>query len=422
MAQERRTPFGNRQSEIGNAIVGAVSMRIFALITACIALTAAAFAADPSVEAARQLASQVAAKVGAGSAIAVSVRNLSSMPAGRFSGLQGTIQAELWAQGMQAVEKSRAVAEVEVTVSENARGYLLVADIHQGQNEDVVMTPLARSGPGGLPAGGTMMVLRKTPLLSQAEPILDVAQLQTGGAPQLLVLDSHKVALYAVENSGVKLEAEQAWASPLARTRDVRGRLVLRRDRLFDAYLPGQVCSSAAQAVQGMQCRASDDPWPLDSGEGTLNAFYAATRNYFTGTLTGSLGRGHDLGPFYGVAMLPQAMYFTGVDGSVRVLAGGRVLSTGIGGWGSDIAAVNSGCGSGWQLLATSTADYTAADSVQAYDVSASDAIPVSQKIEFPGPITALWTSADHASAVAVAHNLNTGQYEAAILTIACSR
>lgn len=421
MAPERRTPSGNRQSEMGNAIVGAVSMRRLALIAMCVVLSAATFAADPSVEAARKLAAQVAAKVGAGSAIALNVRNLSSMPAGRFSDLQNTIQAELWAQGMQAVEKARAVAEVEVTVSENARGYLLVADVHQGQNEDVVMTPLERNTPGAPPAGGTMMVLRKTPLLSQAAPILDAAQLQTGGTPQLLVLDTEKVALYAVRDSGLQVEAQQP-IQARSWPRDVRGKLVLRRDHFFDAYLPGTVCSSAGQAVQGMQCRASDDPWPLDAPEGTMSAFYAAARNSFTGTLSGSAARGRDVGQFYSAAVLPQASYFTAVDGSVRVLAAGRVLSSGISGWGSDVAALNSGCGSGWQLLATSTADFTAADSVQAYDVSASDAVPVSQRLEFPGPVTALWTSADHASAVAVAHNLNTGQYEAAILTIACSR
>lgn len=422
MAPERRTPSGNRQSEMGGAIVGAVSMRGLALIAMCVGITAAAFAADPSVEASRKLAAQVAAKVGAGSAIALNVRNLSSMPAGRFSDLQGTIQAELWAQGMQAVEKGRAVAEVEVTVSENARGYLLVADIHQGQNEDVVMTPLARSTPGAPPAGGTMMVLRKTPLLSQAAQILDAAQLPTGGSPQLLVLDTEKITLYAVRDSGAQVIAEQAIHAARNWPRDVRGRLVVRRDHLFDAYLPGTVCSSAGQSVQGTQCRASDDPWPLEAGEVTTTGFYAAARNYFTGTLSGSAAQGRDVGPFYAAAVLPQASYFTGVDGTVRVLAAGRVLSTGIGGWGSDIAALNSGCGSGWQLLATSTADFTTADSVQAYDVSASDAVPVSQRLEFPGPVTALWTSADHASAVAVAHNLNTGQYEAAILTIACSR
>ena len=400
-------------------------MRISPLISAALVLllAGAALAADPATEAARRLASQVAAKAGAGSAVALTVDNRSSMPPGVFADLKRTLTAEFWAQGLPAVDPSRAVAEVKVTLSENLRGYLLVAAIREGQNQDVAMVPMERSTPPGAAVGSTALVLRKTPLWSQDTPILDAALLQTGGSSHLLVLDTRQIALYALRDDGSgAVESSQAIAAPPAGwSRDPRGRVVLRRDHLFDIYLPGMICSSGGQGVPGTQCHASDDPWPLDSGEGTLNGFFASTRNFFNGTLTGPAAGGQDVGPFFSAALISGATFFTGVDGRVRVLASGAAAPLDLG-WGSTIAALNSGCGSGWQVLATAPGDFSSSDSVQAYDVSGREAAAISQKVEFAGPVTALWTAADRASVLAVSHNLTTGRYEAAILTIACSR
>ena len=60
--------------------------------------------------------------------------------------------------------------------------------------------------------------------------------------------------------------------------------------------------------------------------------------------------------------------------------------------WGSEIASVYSGCGSGWQLLVTGKADWTKPDEIQAIDIQDRRAQPVSDPMEFPGPIVALQT------------------------------
>ncbi|HKB54076.1 MAG TPA: hypothetical protein VKD22_08755, partial [Ramlibacter sp.] len=365
---------------------------------------------------------QIVAKVGAGSAVALAINNRSGMSEGRVADLKQKIASALRAQGLEAVEASRAVAQLEVTVSENAQGYLLVAVINEGQSHDVTMVSMAGAA-SATTRGGSLLVLRKTPVLTQDAPILDAALLANG--TELLVLDVANVSLYSLANGAGTLLAQQSVPFTI-RSRDLRGRLVLRRDHLFDAYLPGVICSSADASMQAMQCRASDDPWPLDAGEGSLNAFYASTRNYFTGTLSGTLGRGQDAGAFYSAAVLGDGdarhVLFRGVDGAVRMLSGGKMAALAAPAWGSDIAALNSGCASGWQVLATAPGDYTSGDSVQAYEINGRDAAPVSQRIEFSGPVTALWTSADRAGVMAVSHNLTTGQYEAAILTMACSR
>jgi hypothetical protein len=89
-------------------------------------------------------------------------------------------------------------------------------------------------------------------------------------------------------------------------------------------------------------------------------------------------------------------------------------------GWGSDIASISSSCGLGWQVLAAT--DNDSGDGVRAYEISDREPVPASEFLAFNGPITALWTKDDGAGAVAVAHNSETGKYEAFSLAISCSR
>jgi hypothetical protein len=90
-------------------------------------------------------------------------------------------------------------------------------------------------------------------------------------------------------------------------------------------------------------------------------------------------------------------------------------------GWGSDIASLRSGCGSGWQVLATST-ENNAADSVRAFETNDREPMPATQAVSLDGGISALWTAADGGSAIAVSRNREVGTYEAFRLTINCDR
>src|ERR1039458_10906876 len=88
--------------------------------------------------------------------------------------------------------------------------------------------------------------LRKIPLWTQAEPILDVAVLEENITPShIAVLDAEKVLLYRWQ--GEKWQQEQALGIVHARPwpRDLRGRLIPARDHLLDVYLPGVICRSA---------------------------------------------------------------------------------------------------------------------------------------------------------------------------------
>ncbi len=87
-------------------------------------------------------------------------------------------------------------------------------------------------------------------------------------------------------------------------------------------------------------------------------------------------------------------------------------------GWGSDISAVRSGCGSHWQVLATKSGEGPG-DSVRAFEVPGREPVAVSPPLEVTGSITALWpessmssfTGSDSAEtgAVAVVRNSDNG-------------
>ena len=400
------------------------------LRVACPLLLAALFLATTVARATdwtgpeEQLAHKIAAVTGPG-AVAFDATNRSSLTKADFDDIRRGLLVQLAALGLRFVNADQAAATIQVTLSEDQRNYIWVAEIHQGTNQPaVVMASLPRpDAPPPLhePAG---LVLRKALLWSQQDRILDAAVLD-GSPSHLVVLDPNQVALYRFQDS--RWQPEQSLPITHARPwpRDLRGRLVLRHDHLFDAYLPGFFCRSAATAPLTLTCYPSDDPWPLGTDQFSLSAFFTPARNYFTGALAPGLGKQTTVPAFYSAALLPREKYtlglFAAVDGQVHLLDGITDRAAGKLGWGSDIAGVKSNCGSGWQVLATRSGD-DPNDAVRAYEFPDREPVAVSQPVDFAGNITALWAESTGGGAVAVSHNLETGRYEAFRLTITCGQ
>jgi hypothetical protein len=371
-----------------------------------------------------QLARKIAAVTGPG-AFAFGVANHSSLLNADFDDIRRGLLVQLAALGLRFVNAEQAAATIQVTLSEDLRNYVWVAEIHQGTNQPAVVitslprpeTPLAVREPAGL-------TIRKTLLWAQQDRILAAAVLD-GSPSHLVVLDPDQVALYRFQDS--RWQPEQSL--PITHTRpwprDLRGRLVLRHDHLFDAYLPGVFCRSSAAAPLTLNCYPSDDPWPLGSDQLSLSAFYTPARNYFTGALAPGLGKQSTAPAFYSAALLPREEYtlglFAAVDGQLHLLDGITDRAAGKLGWGSDVAGVKSNCGSGWQVLATRSGDGSN-DAVRAYEFPDREPVAVSQPVDFAGSITALWAESSGSSVVAVSHNSETGRYEAFRLTITCGQ
>ena len=96
---------------------------------------------------------------------------------------------------------------------------------------------------------------------------------------------------------------------------------------------------------------------------------------------------------------------------------------TGARDWGSDFALLQSGCGSGTQIIASGSGP-AAQDSLRAYEIPAHEAIPASQPLTVEGSVTAMWSAAGGKSVFAVVRNLpqqgQSTEYEVDRVTATC--
>jgi hypothetical protein len=318
------------------------------------------------------------------------------------------------------VKPEQSVADVRLTLSRNVQEWLWVAEVRHGNSNDVLLVPVLTRQAGSLTGVSSAITLHKTLIWAEpdARPVLDVAVLSGGSNPNaLLVLDSSMVSLYRMQSS--HWELQQAQPIPRSRPwpRDVRGRMIMGHDRKFEAYLPGMKCAGSADSGLTMECRQTDDPWPLGASDDGPRAFLGA-RNFFTGAMSSGAG---NAGPFFSAAPAQSdskgSLLLAGTDGTVGLNSS---PGTGMRGWGSDLVGIRSECGHNWQVLLSGAGDDTQADFVRAGEAEGSTVVPVSPPLDFAGPITALWTAADGNSAIAVCKNLGTGKYEAYSVSISC--
>lgn len=356
-------------------------------------------------------------------AMALEVLNRSSLSSAMADDIRRGLLTQLASLGVRFVPSDQASAVVRVSLSEDLQNYIWVAEIRQAANPpSIVMVSLPRSAPRPGEPAAAAMVLRKVSLWSQPERILDVAMVDDN-PPHLMVLDSNGVKLYRLKDS--RWQLEQSLPIPHTRPwpRDLRGRMLPGRDQSLEVFLPGIHCRGAAGTVPSMTCNDSDDTWPVGTDAAWLTASFTRSRNYFGGALFPGVGKQTMAPGFYSAAPVPRDQstwwLLAAVDGQVHLLDGSTDQVLEKVGWGSDIAGVRSGCGSGSQVLTTGPGAGRN-DSVRAFEVAGRQPVAASPALDVSGTITALWSESGGSSAIAVVHNSETERYEAFRLTASC--
>jgi len=379
-----------------------------------------ATAAEDSNGAARELARKTAKFAGPGDAVMVIWRNVSSLGSSEFAQARAAFEAALKEGGGRLGDAAPA-AEAHLTLSENRSQYLLVEEVRKGEERQVWIASWNRTGAPSLTAPA--ITLAKKLVWEQEEPMLDVA-FPAGG---ILVLSPSKLTFLRGAGAGYpEWVGQSAPFSPVRPwPRDLRGHLRA-TGATFQAFLPGMVCSGAVDPSLSMDCRASEEPWVLESGSRTLLlAAFAAARNYFDGRVTAQSGVRRTLAPFYSAASVEEQgrtlWLLAMVDGRTQIFdAALQPVATLGAAWGSDIAGTDARCGGGVPVLATRPGDAGAPDAVQAFSIVDRAATPLTAPAELPGPVVALWSPGGSA-AVAIVRNSGTGKYEAYTITITCS-
>ncbi len=375
----------------------------------------------------QQLARKILEVTGAGPA-SLAFENRSSLGRRDSDIIRNGLRNVLEKMGIRATQSSPETNAVLITLSENMNSYVWVAQVTTSQGLNSV---LMVSVPKPVEAAGNHesvpMTLRKTSLWAQPEQILDVLVLEEGTSPtRIAVLEPERVAVYRIQAGKATLEQSATISHVNAWPKDLRGRMVPGGDQLLDVYLPSLSCRSTSTAPLALACRATDEPWPLIVNRAIVSARaqFVSGRDFFSGTIVPAIGKFSSVPPFYSAATVVRdasALWiFSGTDREIHIVDGvtDRVVAAN---WGSDIAGLQTSCGSGWQILATS-AGANGADSIRAYEIPDRDPVPVSPAIDFDGTISAMWTESKGDTGLAIVRNQVTGNYEAFRLAMACGQ
>jgi hypothetical protein len=328
-------------------------------------------------ETATQLAARTSSLLPRRAIVSLEWQNLTSLPAAEWSNFRSLLQDELRKAGLETAgadtaatsPESRQRVSLSVTLSEDARGSLLVAEVFNGDNRQIAMLPW--NPPASAQVKPRISLSRKL-LWTQAEPILDI--LLVNSDSEMLILSPDKLVSYRLMGDQWTPAATASLLLPRPLPRDPRGRLEATAGG-FAAFLPVATCNGAWNPELKLRCDSGIANWP-----GTSGTHWVADRNVLEGDAP----------------------------------------APGFEGWGSDWANIADPCGAGTVVLASSP--NTEHDSVRAYLIRDGQPNPVSDPLPLPGPVTALWQAEAPRQATMVVQNLQTGQYEASRLGVACTQ
>lgn len=366
-----------------------------------------------------QFAARITERAATPAPVFVSFQNLSSLSSQAVSDVRDELLRQLQAQGWKIGKSEEAEVTINITFAENLHDYVWTAEIVSGSSRDYVLYEMPRPASATVTSGNRTS-LSRTLLAASDTPLLDATLLE-GKAVEgahLLVLEAAAVNLYVLQSTHWQLVQRQPLDREVLTARDLRGRIVPSSGNSFDVFLPGVHCTGVVASSLSINCRNSDDPWPLSEDRRIL-AFYAGSRNYFNGVLSGAGLQGSNIDPFYSMAIFSVASVYSSVDGEARLQQSNRRPVLLGDKWGSALAAIQNNCDASEILLTTRAADFTQADAITGFHLSGSEAVPATDPLAFAGPVLSLKSSADHQQAFAIV-GTNSGRYEAYLIAARC--
>jgi hypothetical protein len=314
-------------------------------------------------ESARELARKVAASLVGRSDVCLEMRNSSSLTPEEVARVEQALDAQLQSGGIRVQTDGGTAPCVVVTLSENLKSFVWTAEIRQGDAPPIFLATTPRPPENRIVSRVMPMKIRGEKYWEGPERILDasVKSDASGQALYLLLLPDGLAIQNSHNNSVSNVEILSAQSS----ARDPRGILEQIGNSVLVLLQP-KMCSVALDTFSLIECHSTEGPARAREPIGNLLPH---------GQLPA--GKGTESGMF-------QSM--CGVD----------------------------------QILVTGRGDYTQSDSVQAFQMSATSAVPISDEFNFSGPVIALHATTD--TPRAIVHNLQTGNYEAYRILVSCGQ
>ena len=360
------------------------------------------------------LADKIAAAAKPARAASLEMKNISSLDADSVANIRQAVVQYLTANRLRIDAGASADCDVRITLSQSASDYVWVAEVRRGGNQQVVMVSLRKDNDEVLNGHSVTLTVQRNLLRTQETPFLDFSKLDLSGWRGSLwrTLEANELTGY----DGVAAPIRQLHIS-----RDPRGRLSIDKTGQVEAHVGEIRCSSVSGSLIECSGPDSNQAWLFEDG---LESPYVAGRNYFAGFASNSTGFPGKLPPFFSAATFVSdhgsSTILTELDGKARLYEWSAESAATFSGWGDDIAPITATCGSGWYVLVTGTGDWTQPDEIQIYELRGHQVAASGPPLKFPGPILALWVSEDGKSARVVSRNLQTGAYEASIVSVSC--
>lgn len=316
----------------------------------------------------RDLSSKIAKLVPPSSNIALLASNISSLAPEDIAAVESALKTQLASAGVHFATVGAADTPVRITLSEGVDGYVAVAQVDSNGNDQVAIVMLPPIPGNAAQADGVLLDAKL--VWQQSTQILDFALPAMPGFSQntLAVLEPQRLAFYSRDLTPQwQFVREIASPSSIA-TRDWRGRIELSQTS-GDARWPGSECKGDFLRPASVTCSASnhrDEAW-ISSELRT--------------------------------PLMPAN--------------------------GGDAVSIALQCRSHPIALATGGGDWTQSDFIQAYEMRSLNregVVPSGGAVNFDGPVMAIWPASAPAVARAVIRNLQTGNYEAYVVTATCSQ
>jgi hypothetical protein len=315
-------------------------------------------------EAVSQLADKVAANVSPLHPLALETKNISDLGPAEAPNIQAALESELKNRSFHlvppdsAAEAAQSAVQLQLTISQGAQGYVLVAEIQNTADPEgvpqiaIVAAPKAAPGTDQQPDGS--LSLDKRLIWQQPTKILDFALLSpdAGGNPSLLaILEPDRLAYYRAQQGTWRFI--QAIPIAASRVRDRRGHIDSDGTHV---YAGDMTCEGELAKPDTLKCART------------------------------------------GVALNSGFVYVAG-----------------------DQAQIGSPCKTRAAYLETGTGDWTQRDSIQGYESNDGQFSVSGPPIEIAGPVISITQGSAPSSARAVVYNLTTKNYEGYIVTATCS-
>jgi hypothetical protein len=308
------------------------------------------------------LAVKIAAVVRPGKTFSLEARSTSSLSGEYVLPIRLTLAAHVANLGFKAADPVRADAQIQLTLSESEAGYIWVAEVQHSDDHEVVMVSADRDAIKKANEMQPSLTLQRRLIWQQATRILDFAFVPYAGTNAVLmfvVLEPDRLAFY--EQQAGSWQLARAIAIPHARPvqRDVRGQIDVPAG---NAQLGDAECTGQFENPETISC--------------------IATKTKQDAALLGQ-----------------------------PIVVRGRSVES--------YATLTPACGIASLSLITGRGDWTEPDFIEAYGVR-NEAEVVSQQVQLSGPVTELWRDGDGKSARVVSRDLQTGAYEASIVSVSC--